>query len=111
MLAKVNRLNLSNDFKWVASGFRIQTKFTTLFLKLGDNLHPRVGIAVSGKVFKNATQRNRARRLVSSAFESLYKSLPENINIVALPKSGVIKVKSAEVLLDLKAVNYDKAIS
>lgn len=102
MLAKGKRLNLKNDFKWVAAGRRIQTKFTTLFIKLGDNLFPRIGIAVSSKVFKNATKRNRARRLVSSALEILYESLPKSINIVALPKSGVVKVKSAEVLSDLK---------
>src|ERR1035437_5034687 len=111
MLAKNKRLNLSKDFKWVASGLKIETEFTKLFIKSGDNVNPQVGIAVSGKVFKNAVQRNRARRLVSSAFELLYETLPKNINIVALPKSGVVKVKSAEVLTDLKTVNYGKAIS
>ncbi len=102
MLPKSQRLNLKKDFKWVASGKKLETKYLKLFVKLGDNQMPRVGIAVSGKSFRKATQRNRAKRLVSAAFESLYASLPSAINIVALPKARVIDVKSSDVLLDLK---------
>lgn len=112
MLPKQNRLNLSKDFKWVASGKKIETSLVTLFIKTGENTFPRVGIALSGKVFKKATDRNRARRLVSRSLESLYESLPKDINIVALPKVGVINVKSDTVLLDLKSsLNNEKIIS
>ena len=110
MLPKSQRLNLKTDFKWVAAGKRLETKYLKLFVKIGDNTFPRVGIAVSGKVFKKATQRNRARRLVSSAFESLYSNLPKSINIVALPKMQVLDVKSADVLLDLGAVLKNEKI-
>ncbi len=102
MLPKPQRLNLKTDFNWVAAGNRLETKYIKLFFKSGDNDTPRVGIAVSSKVFKKATERNRARRLASAAFESLYKNLPKSINIVALPKAGVLRVKSSEVLLDLE---------
>ncbi len=102
MLPKENRLNLSTDFKWTATGKKIETKFCKLFIKAGDNTSPRVGIAVSGKVFKKATQRNRARRLVSTALQKLYPTLPKDINILTLPKAGVLSVKSDDVLLDLK---------
>ena|SRR3990167_7636003 len=102
MLPKINRLNLKTDFKWVASGRKIDTKFAGLFLKSGDNLFPRIGIAVSCKVFKKATERNRARRLVSKTFESIYANLPKDVNIVALPKLKVLEVKSGEVFLDLE---------
>lgn len=104
MLPKEFRLNLQKDFKWAASGKKLETKFAKLFIKTGDNVFPRIGIAVSGKVFKKATQRNRARRLVSYGLEQLYQRLPSNINIVALPKSGVIEVKSEEVLMDLELI-------
>lgn len=102
MLSKDKRLDLKKDFKWVSSGKKIESGFVRLFIKMGDNIWPRIGIAVSGKVFKKATQRNRARRLISASFESLYPHLPKSINIVALPKSGVLNVKSEEVLTDLK---------
>ena len=102
MLPKFQRLNLKKDFKWVASGRKIDTKFATLFLKTGDNNTARVGIAVSATRFKRATQRNRARRLLSQAFQSTYHLLPPTINIVALPKQGVLEVKLFEVLKDLE---------
>jgi len=102
MLPKNNRLNLKTDFKWVASGKKIDTMFTTLFVRLGENKTARVGIASSSKVFKKASDRNRARRITAAAFESLYNRLANNINIVALPKSGCIEVKSGNVLIDLE---------
>ncbi|GEM_PF-1763981 len=111
MLPKHQRLNLKTDFKWVASGKKLETKYLKLFIKTGDpstNSGPRVGIALSGKSFKNAVDRNRARRLIATAFQSLYPSLPSSINIVALPKLGVIGVKSSDVLLDLETALKNK---
>lgn len=104
MLPRKKRLNLKKDFKWVASGKKINSKFTNLFVRTGENTFPRVGIATSSKVFKKPTQRNRARRLISASFEALYKYLPQRANIVALPKRGVLDVKSNDVLLDLELV-------
>ncbi|MDO8576966.1 MAG: ribonuclease P protein component [Candidatus Daviesbacteria bacterium] len=102
MLPKSQRLNLKKDFKWVAAGKKLETKYLKLFVKVGDNKLPRVGIAVSSKSFKKAVERNRARRLTSAAFEALYSSLSERLNILALPKVGVINVKSGDVLLDME---------
>lgn len=102
MLPTAKRLNLKKDFKWVASGKKIESKFAKIFIKIGENSFPRIGIATSGKVFKKATDRNRSKRLISKAFEILYPTLPSDINIVALPKDGVINVKSDEVLQDLE---------
>lgn len=110
MLPRSNRLNLKTDFKWTAAGKRIDTKFVKLFLKLGDNSSPRLGIAVSGKIFKKAVERNRAKRVVSAVFEALFQNLPEKINILALPKHNVLEVKSEKLLLDLKAVLKDEKI-
>lgn len=102
MLPKSKRLNLKKDFKWVASGKKIETKYLKLFQKAGDNQNPRVGVAVSSHIFKKSNQRNRARRLTSAAFEALYLKLPQSANIVALPKTGILSVKSGDVLLDLE---------
>lgn len=104
MLPKPQRLNLKKDFKWVASGNKLETKFIKLFVRSGGNQYPKVGIATSGKIFKKASQRNRARRLISAAFEALYPSLPNHINIVTLPKVGILEVKSSDVLLDLEGI-------
>ena len=102
MLPKDKRLNLKKDFKRVASGRKIESKYLKLFLNEGDNTAPRIGIAISSKSFPKANMRNRARRLVSAAFQALYSQLPTNILIVALPKQGVIEVKSGDILSDLQ---------
>lgn len=81
----------------------METKYLRLFVKFGDHGRPRVGIAPSGSIFKKATDRNRARRLISAAIEAIYPRLPGNINILALPKARVIAVKSSEVLSDMEA--------
>lgn len=112
MIAKEKRLNLKKDFKWVAKGKVIQTKFAKLFISLGGNNFPKVGIATSAAVFKKAVERNRARRIVSAAIETLYTKLPPNSNMVALPKSSILAVKSDLVLLDLEeALKHGKIIN
>ncbi|MBI2329775.1 ribonuclease P protein component [Candidatus Daviesbacteria bacterium] len=110
MLPKPQRLNLKTDFKWVAAGKKLETKYLKLFIKPGDNQIPRIGIAVSSKIFNKATARNKAKRLTSAAFEALYSKLPKTINIVALPKSSINKVKSPDVLLDLEKILKDEKI-
>lgn len=112
MLSKDKRLNLKTDFKWVASGKKLESHYLKLFFKSGDNQLPRVGIAVSSKSFKKATDRNRARRLVSAALEKLYPDMLHDINIVALPKAGVLSVKSGDIVLDLEAIlKHEKIIN
>lgn len=110
MLPKSQRLNLKKDFKRVAAGKKLETRYCKLFLQAGDNEIPRIGVAVSAKVFKKAVERNRAKRVVSAAFKVLYSRLPVSINIVALPKAGVTRVKSSEVLPDLEAVLKNEKI-
>ena len=101
MLPKPARLNLKKDFKWVASGKPLDTKFAKLFFRMGENQTPRIGIASSSKTFKKATDRNRARRLISAALQSIFYYLPSNINILALPKQAALSVKSGDILLEL----------
>lgn len=90
------------DFKRVAAGKKLEGKFLKLFI-LKTGLQPKVGIALSSQDFKKAYQRNRARRLISKAFETLYTFLPQ-ADIVALPKAGINKVKSGEVVKDLNEI-------
>lgn len=111
MLPKLSRLNLKKNFEYVASGKKLETKYLKLFVKTGSPKRPKIGIALSPKVFKKAVLRNRARRLTSAAFEGLYFRLPQGINMIALPKKGVLDVKSDDVLFDLKEkLKYEKII-
>ncbi len=112
MLPKSKRLNLKKDFKWAASGKKIDSQYAKLFIRIGDNINPRIGIAVSSALFKKANERNRARRLISAALEPLYAKLPKSINIVALPKQIILNVKSGDVLLDLEEkLKHEKIIN
>ena len=112
MLPKEKRLNLKKEFKWVASGKKLESKYLKLFIRTGENNTPRIGIAVSSKNFRKAIERNRAKRLVSQAFQSTIYHLPSTINIVALPKSGILIVKSKDVVLDIeRALRNEKIIN
>lgn len=101
MLSKGRRLNLRYDFKWVSAGKKIDGSLIKLFIKPGENNFPRLGISLSAKVFRKAIDRNRARRLVSKAFEDLYKRLDYNLNIIALPKIGVLQKSSDEIKIEI----------
>lgn len=97
MLPKSQRLNLKKSFKWVAMGQKLGNNDLNLYFRLGENTAPLVGIATGKSNFKKAVERNRARRLVSTGFETLYDKLPKGINIVAIPRPGVLELTSAEV--------------
>lgn len=102
MLPKEKRLNLNKDFRWVASGKKIENNLVKLFLKVSppsavEFQQPKIGISLSKNVFKRAVDRNRARRLVSKALENLYNELPKSINIVAMPKADILQVSSEEL--------------
>ena len=110
MLPKPQRLNLKTDFKWVASGKKLESLYLKLFFKYGENKLPRFGIALSSKTFKNAVERNRAKRLVAQALQQASSQLPPSINIVVLPKNGVVEVKSDDVLKDLEQILSNEKI-
>lgn len=97
MLSKDKRLNLKKDFKWVAAGERSENSLLKIFFRYGQEETPKVGIALSKTSFKKAVERNRARRLISKGFESLYCKLPSGINIIALPKNHALALDSDKV--------------
>lgn len=101
MLQKELRLNLKVDFKRVAAGRKAETNFVKLFI-LNRQDSRKLGIAVPSKVFKKANLRNRVRRIVSKAFESIFPLLPEDIHILVLPKASALEVKSFDIEADLR---------
>lgn len=104
MLPRPQRLNLKKDFKWVAAGQSWDHPFFKAYYRRGLNSFAKVGIALSGKNFKKAHQRNRARRITSAALEQYYSSLPNNLNLILLPKARVLEVKSGDVSKELKTL-------
>src|SRR5258708_6160857 len=106
MLPKSQRLNLKKDFKWVAQGKKIETpSFKLMFIFNQTNL-PKVGIALNSTTFKKAVLRNRARRLTSQAVQQVYQNLPSGLNLVIMPKLGVLNQYVETLTQELKNVEH-----
>lgn len=63
-----------------------------------------VGIALKKAVFKKAHDRNFARRLTSRAVETLYPNLPNNLNLVIMPKTTVFNASVESLVKELQNV-------
>lgn len=104
MLPKAKRLNLSKNFSWVASGAKRETDSFKLFFRQGENPVALVGIALKGVFFKKSHERNKARRISSQAIEKLYPNLPNHLNLVIMPKAGVLNKKSEDLAKEIESV-------
>lgn len=110
MLVKSKRLNLKTEFTWVAGGQRAENDLMKLFFRFGGDDNPKVGIATAKATFKDASDRNRARRLTSIGFEKLYPCLCLKVKIIALPKRAVLQVSSEEVTKSLEELLNKKGL-
>lgn len=103
MLPKNSRLNLKLEFKKVVQGKNLNTPYLNIYyLKEGGEEQPKIGVAVNSKIFKKAYQRNQVKRFTFNVFVKLYQQLPNGLKLVALPKEAIFKVKSEELLLNVK---------
>ncbi len=68
----------------------------------GDS--PKVGIALSKQYFKNAVERNRARRLTSKAAEEIFISLRKELKLVIIPKASVLEEGPDALRKELESV-------
>jgi ribonuclease P protein component len=57
---------------------------------------PRLGLAVSRKVSKLATERNRVKRLVRQAFRTSAHSLPP-VDVVVIARPGIASRSNGEI--------------
>ncbi len=101
MLARANRLNISKSFKFVAAGSKRETPHLKVFYKFGENEDPLVGIALSKKVLAKAVDRNRAKRMISRVVENEFLRLRKNLNLVIMPKEGILECKSSDLVKEL----------
>lgn len=99
MLPKSRRLNLKKDFKWVVQGKRKETDSFKFFFKPGSNKFPKIGVAVSKDYFKKSHQRVQAKRSSFQAVKQVYDSLPNNLNLVIMPKTVILK-KAPQALFE-----------
>ncbi len=104
MLSRHKRLNLSLEFKTIAKSDRAETPNLKIYFQKTDSDLTRIGIALSKNYFKNSVLRNRAKRIVSKTIEDLYNDLPKGLNLVIMPKSGVLTLSSVELGKEILSV-------
>lgn len=88
----------------MASGKKKESAFFKVFFKSGTNTKPLIGVAISGSLYKKAHERNQARRAAYQAILSIYPSLPKNLNLVIMPKAGILDKTTDLLAQDLKNV-------
>ena len=58
---------------------------------------PFIGIALAKKEFRKSHHRNRARRVVSEAVQRNYDRLSKGLQLVIMPKAGVLEISVEEL--------------
>ena len=87
-------------------------KFIILYIKPNKFKYTRLGIVI-GKKSGNSVKRNRFKRIVREAFRKIKSLIPENLDILVLPRKPLeISLKSQDIeksFVDLlqKLLNQD----
>lgn len=64
----------------------------------------RFSVAVSKKVAKNATDRNKVRRRIYNVLRKIYINVPTGIHGVFMAKNTILKAKLPAIALDMKSI-------
>jgi ribonuclease P protein component len=56
--------------------------------------HPRLGISVSRKKVRDATARNRIKRLIREAFRLSKAALPSGVDLIVLPRNDQLHLSN-----------------
>ena len=101
MLPRQNRLVRDSDFKLLFKvGKQIQGDLFRLSWLLSET--SQLGLVVSNKISKKATERNRIKRVVREFFRSRLPTLPYPLRMVVVAKSSVLGKTKGEMLTDLE---------
>lgn len=115
MLPKKFRLTGRDDFQLILKeGEVLQGRFFGLaFYKTQNTGAPKVGLIVSNKISKKATERNRIKRVLRDVAASSIQDLPEVMLVFLAKKAAAGKEKKqlrqdAEGLLDKARILSEK---
>lgn len=104
MLPTTKRLNLKKEFSRVIKGRRSETPHFILYFSQAAMEFSRVGISIRSKNFGKAHNRNRARRVTSQVVQEFYQSLPKKVDLIIMPKSGVLESEVSSLGKELENV-------
>ena len=92
------RLKKTSDFQRVRrAGKAIAHPFVVLLYLPNDLDQIRIGVA-AGKSIGNAAQRNRAKRVMRAAMQSLLTEIKPGNDIVLIARKPILDVKTPELL-------------
>ncbi len=111
MLARDNRLKKTKDFAVMATkGRSIYGVYSTLRIRKvhpskehpkPEQESPQIGFIVSTKTFKNAVDRNRAKRRFRSAVKELIKDFPNGYQCIFILKRETLTAPYADMREDV----------
>lgn len=104
MLPKQYRLTQKKDFQLVLKKGRISHgKYFNLFT-LQNQESLQIGIIVSNKVSKKATERNRIRRIIRNICRESLKDLKSGCWYLFLVKSQAREIEAEKITLETKRI-------
>ncbi|MBR9728863.1 ribonuclease P protein component [Shewanella intestini] len=68
----------------------------TLLAIPNSQQHPRIGLTVAKRFVKNASDRNRIKRVIRTSFRLHQHDIPD-IDIVVLVRNGVVDMENAQL--------------
>lgn len=113
MLAKVNRLTGTREFKRVEEkGKLFQAKDLGLaYFDRGDNEPSRFGFVVSTKISKDATDRNTIKRHMSEPVRLMTKEIKNGLDVVFLAKVSIMRIPASEIVIQVRNAVRDSGIT
>jgi len=84
-----------------ADARRFGNQSFTLLVRLNDQDHPRLGLAIAKKSAKRAVDRNRIKRLLRESFRNRQHQLPP-IDIIAMCRPSATKLTNEQILQQLE---------
>ncbi|HFC93245.1 MAG TPA: ribonuclease P protein component [Leucothrix mucor] len=84
-----------------ADARRFGNQSFTLLVRLNDQGHPRLGLAIAKKSAKRSVDRNRIKRLLRESFRNRQHQLP-SIDIIALCRPSATKLTNEQILQQLE---------
>lgn len=102
MLSKANRLEKESDFRKVFNqGRLISGEFIWLKYRKNSSDRGRAGFVVSLKISKKATERNKIKRRLRSAFRRFQEQV-SGYDIIVGAKPEIKRQKFSEIVRDLE---------
>lgn len=110
MLAAIYRLHKQEDFENIKKKGKLyqSTNFGAQVLRKEKDDTSRFAFVVSTKISKHATQRNRVKRAMREAVRHRLDSVGKGFDIVFLPKPGIVKKSTEEIMHEIQKLIVEK---